>query len=321
MASNDSFDKVLRELGLYQQLQDTNSIPIATIPALQIQGPEVPCRIQAIDLTGNSVAISSIPIAVRAQLALKLIKFVHSTHETATRIHPISLILYADGMVLAEPVHMVHVGNPPGAYPARYHLPMSTINDLPLQERVWRAEKFALGMLIYELLTGCRIFEGVSDNDIQSRYGTATFPKLEELPIPDHYLIYACWSAEFGDYVALGKFVRYVQDNPARFALQATCAVISTAALITIPVLGAIGFSGIGPVAGTVAAGWQASIGAVEAGSLFALCQSAAMGGAAATGLIATGAGAGAAAAAATGLPRMLSLRKTFKMKFRRGPN
>jgi len=52
-------------------------------------------------------------------------------------------------------------------------------------------------------------------------------------------------------------------------------------ALATPAILGAIGFGALGPVAGSIAAGWQASIGSVVAGSLFAFLQSAAMGGAA----------------------------------------
>lgn len=63
-----------------------------------------------------------------------------------------------------------------------------------------------------------------------------------------------------------------------------------------------IGFSAAGPVAGSVAAGWQGSIGLVQAGSLFAWCQSAAMGGAAVTGIIAAGASGLTAAAGATAL-------------------
>lgn len=39
----------------------------------------------------------------------------------------------------------------------------------------------------------------------------------------------------------------------------------------------AIGFGALGPIAGSIAAGWQASIGAVSAGSVFSTMQSAAM--------------------------------------------
>lgn len=51
---------------------------------------------------------------------------------------------------------------------------------------------------------------------------------------------------------------------------------------LTMPaILGAIGFSATEPVLGSMAAGWQAFIGSVAAGSLFSFLQSAAMGGAA----------------------------------------
>ncbi len=47
-------------------------------------------------------------------------------------------------------------------------------------------------------------------------------------------------------------------------------------------ILPAIGFSAIGPVAQSIAAAWQSSLGIVAAGTPFAFLQSAAMGGAAA---------------------------------------
>ncbi|KAH9920086.1 uncharacterized protein B0H18DRAFT_617130 [Fomitopsis serialis] len=61
--------------------------------------------------------------------------------------------------------------------------------------------------------------------------------------------------------------------------------------------LGLVGFSAAGPVAGTLAAAIQASIGNVAAGSLFAICQSVGMGGA----LPALGYAAGAVAGAVAG--------------------
>lgn len=145
---------------------------------------------------------------------------------------------------------------------------------------------------------------------------------LELLGLPAHMqcLIYACWSAEFGRYFTCDHFTRYVRDKPVRFALQATGAVVSTAAVLTVPILSAVGFSPIGPVAGSVAAGWQASIGAVEAGSLFSVLQSIAMGGAAATGLATIGASGAAVTLAASGLPSPSNLKETFIRTFRKGP-
>ncbi|KAH9980657.1 hypothetical protein BJV74DRAFT_855712 [Russula compacta] len=64
--------------------------------------------------------------------------------------------------------------------------------------------------------------------------------------------------------------------------------------------LGVIGFSAAGPVAGSIAAGMQAGIGNVAAGSLFATAQSVAMGGAVPGAVTAVGSGfSGIAAAAA----------------------
>lgn len=71
--------------------------------------------------------------------------------------------------------------------------------------------------------------------------------------------------------------------------------------VVALPVLGLAGFAATGPVAGTVATAWQSSIGIVQAGSVFAWCQSAAMGGAAVNGIVALGAAGGGVALAATG--------------------
>jgi len=310
MAYQDPFDNLLRKLGLYQHIQDLVPIQTADLPAETNRTLQITCQ-----TTGPEVSDH-----IREQLALKFIKFIHPIrNDSPTRIRPISLIWDSDGTVKARRVRFPG-DNQPSAYPARYRIPTRMIHDLPLHKQVWRSEKFALGTLLYELLVGHAIFDGLSNEEVQDRYSNATtFPDLAALPLLFQCLIYACWSAEFGRYMALSRFARYVQDNPARFTLQVLGGVISTAAIIAVPVLGAAGFSALGPVAGSAAAGWQASIGAVEAGSLFALCQSAAMGGAAATGLATTGVGGAALALAASGLPSASSLREIFIRKFRGG--
>ena len=60
-----------------------------------------------------------------------------------------------------------------------------------------------------------------------------------------------------------------------------------------------LGFTGIGPAAGSVAGSWQAAAGAVTAGSLFSTLQSAAMGGYGVWVLITTGVATGPVVAAA----------------------
>jgi len=309
----DRFEKVLKKLGVYERLKDTHLIRVApTPPTPPTNNNSVPCRIQGLPLNMSN--------ETRLELSLQLIKYIH--RPPSKDIRPISLILSPDGKLKAEPIRMP-INEKPVSYPARYRIPSSTICDLDSREQVRRSEKFALGTLLYELNTGQRIFDGQSDSKIQKNYCNGnTFPSLESLePAFMQCIIYACWSAEFAHYISMDKFSRYVHDNPVRFSLQVTGVVLSTAAIFAVPILGAAGFSSIGPVAGSAAAGWQASIGAVEAGSLFAFCQSAAMGGAAAAaGLASAGVGGAAVALAAAGLPSPSNLREAFIRRFRLRP-
>ena len=73
------------------------------------------------------------------------------------------------------------------------------------------------------------------------------------------------------------------------------------APLLTTAAIGAVGFGAAGPIAGTAAAAWQASIGNVAAGSMFSLFQSAAIGGAGAGVVGGISAAAGSIVGAATG--------------------
>lgn len=99
------------------------------------------------------------------------------------------------------------------------------------------------------------------------------------------------------------KILQTVQENPktTKNIIGVTACAIA-APLLTSVAITAVGFGAAGPIAGTLATTWHASIGNVVAGSGFAFLQSAAMGGAAAGtlgwGAAGVGAAAGAAAAA-----------------------
>ncbi|KAI5121031.1 hypothetical protein M0805_008607 [Coniferiporia weirii] len=92
---------------------------------------------------------------------------------------------------------------------------------------------------------------------------------------------------------------RKILIKTAKIAAVAGVASIAGPAII-VGGLNLIGFSAVGPVAGSIAAGIQSVFygGAVQAGSAFAFCQSAAMGGAALA-TLSTGSAIGAAGAAA----------------------
>lgn len=94
----------------------------------------------------------------------------------------------------------------------------------------------------------------------------------------------------------LARLAAFARKHPTLFKVQVVAVVGTVVSLAIVPILGAVGFSAVGPVAGTAAAAWQASMGLVEAGSLFAWCQSVAMGGAALGGITAFGIGSAAVA-------------------------
>lgn len=126
------------------------------------------------------------------------------------------------------------------------------------------------------------------------------------------------------------RLLNYARSHPYLFALQASGGFISAVSFGAPLILGGVGFGALGPVAGSVAVGWQSSIGIVPAGSFFAWCQSAAMGGAAASGIFAAGV-AGASTAAGATLAGFLTkadvgnmteeqIQEMYEKAFRRGP-
>lgn len=101
----------------------------------------------------------------------------------------------------------------------------------------------------------------------------------------------------------------YAKAHPIRTGIQVVGLTLSAASMFAVPVLGLVGFTAVGPAANSAAAAWQASIGVVQANSLFAWCQSAAMGGAALGGIQA----AGVAGAALTRVSDLPGLVETFR--------
>lgn len=313
---------------------------------------EITCRVriklQAVDNGQKELVESYQVFELAKEIRKKWVDGLREFIDSGTnkqQIRPIDFILEPDGSVesineeLAETCvsSMVDSSTTPKAYPSRYRIPPETIKDLDNEEKVRRAELFALGGLIYEIHQGERLFEGLDDIEIQRKFRNAEFPNvthLEQGPI-----ILSCWSVEFArellklmgwffyyyyhypdgppptslpSFTNLQKYLpvqnparqppgsifhkvlqkaeEYVKAHPYIFALQVTGAAVTATSLAAPLILGAAGFGALGPIAGSSAAAWQASMGVVEAGSLFAWCQSAAMGGAAVSGIIATGA-------------------------------
>lgn len=83
-------------------------------------------------------------------------------------------------------------GEPFGAEEFRY--------ELPLRGREWNArpyikrELFALGSFLYEIVAWKKPFAGLTDEEVEQRFGREEFPDTNDLPCAD--IIRKCWKEE-----------------------------------------------------------------------------------------------------------------------------
>jgi hypothetical protein len=61
-------------------------------------------------------------------------------------------------------------------YPARFRIPPDTVLRLGEEEKNKRSVMFALGSLLYEINSGNKPFEGLSDDEVQLRFSNGDFP-------------------------------------------------------------------------------------------------------------------------------------------------
>lgn len=60
-------------------------------------------------------------------------------------------------------------------YPARFQIPPRTLWGLDEEQKVKRAEMFAMASLLYEIFSGTQIFEGLSGDEVQDRFSNGEF--------------------------------------------------------------------------------------------------------------------------------------------------
>ncbi|KAL9112937.1 MAG: hypothetical protein Q9227_002801 [Pyrenula ochraceoflavens] len=173
-------------------------------------------------------------------------------------------------------------------YPCRFQIPPATLHGLNDEEKTRRSERFALASLLYEIWLGAQPFEDLTDDEVQRRFSNADFPQDAwfSLSLDKALGIYCGWSEDFALEIRkrvpiLQSIKEYAAAHPYITGVGMAGATVTGATLLAPAALGAIGFSALGPVSGTLATVWQSSIGVVQASSLFSWCQSAAMGGAA----------------------------------------
>ena len=115
-------------------------------------------------------------------------------------IRPWNLVAKLDGSVesLATPASEKDLSE---GYPARFQIPHGTLHGLETGEKVERAEKFAMASLLYEIMSGRKLFEELSDSELQNRFTRGDFPE-DAFTLPSSLFILSGWSKEFEQEIA-----------------------------------------------------------------------------------------------------------------------
>ena len=128
-------------------------------------------------------------IELRTQWAREVVNHFGVIHNA---IQPWDFLARLDGSVKLLPVSA-----PEGeVYPVRFQIPPVTISELDHHEKIRRAERFAMASLLYEILSGTKPFEELTDDEVQHRFSNAVFPDNAN-SLPHSLIIYSGWSEEF----------------------------------------------------------------------------------------------------------------------------
>ena len=115
-----------------------------------------------------------------------------SSPSKVVSIRPFDILLHHDGSVEAL---SFQIGRQV-SYPSRFRIPPFKLQGLDEAEKVKRVEKFALGSLLYEVITTNEPFEQLSDDEVQDHYSRGAFPE-DVFSIAMGPYILGCWSHQF----------------------------------------------------------------------------------------------------------------------------
>ncbi|KAI9866696.1 MAG: hypothetical protein M1830_005916, partial [Pleopsidium flavum] len=101
--------------------------------------------------------------------AKKVIEAFQSSTEPQSTIRPWDFLLSLDGSVQSLTVPKTD-GDHHKTYPTRFQIPTNSLLGLNQEQQLKRAEVFALGSLLYEIISGSVPFENLSDDEVQLRY-------------------------------------------------------------------------------------------------------------------------------------------------------
>lgn len=134
-------------------------------------------------------------VEIRTRWVTELMKHFGQTTKPHTSIRPWDFVAKLDGSL--ESVTMpVLLDDLCEGYPARFQIPLNTLYGLNHEEKVGRAEKFAMASLLYEIMSGKKPFEELTDNEVQHRFVNGDFPD-DAAALPNSPFIFSGWSEEF----------------------------------------------------------------------------------------------------------------------------
>ena len=136
-----------------------------------------------------------IGIEVRTRWATELMKHFGQTRKPQTSIRPWNFVAKLDGSVECLKMPALTSGLCEG-YPARFQIPSNTLHGLNHEEKVRRANMFAMASLLYEIMSGREPFEGLTDDEVQHHFMSGDFPD-DAAALPNSPFILSGWSEEF----------------------------------------------------------------------------------------------------------------------------
>ncbi|KAK6507618.1 hypothetical protein TWF481_006044 [Arthrobotrys musiformis] len=319
--------------------QENGSSDLALIPP---DSPlYIPCGLKLYNSDDFTKDYDKIPLETRQGYVNKIIDIMSQRSSMDEQPRPLIFQVQESGDIILDipsnsevedekkPVDETSLGQ----YDPHFWIPESCLEGISDQEKAFRREFFAVGCLIYQILKGQTVWQGFLDTQAQTLFEKGAYP-FDVRDLSHWKFILPYWSWEYAAEINRQLKIKQAMKVAKTVAIGGIAAggAIALTAILSPLILPALGFGSAGVGAGSVAAGWQSAIGIVEAGSLFALCQSAGAGGAAGaaaitaaalggTGtVVAAGAVAGATAGAESSILRDEDLFALFLQFVRKAP-
>jgi hypothetical protein len=104
----------------------------------------------------------------------------------------------AELLVSPQALNPYNISNLDSQYSAHFRIPPATLFDLPEREYTTRAQKFAIGSLVYTIMVGRPPFADLDDSLVQQNFEKGVYPpETMELPLEIAISVLGFWSQEF----------------------------------------------------------------------------------------------------------------------------